>query len=188
MLTRPNVIVPVHSARGPVRRSPSSSSSSSSATASSFRAARCTATRGRTRRAPRSPRATLGLLLRGPAARPALLQAGAQRILERTDARARACGQLRRLDLASLGLRLDELAHALAVLVVKSRDVERLLERGDELLGEAELLLRRCAPGGPRQVARGDDLVGEAHRHESEPAFTSTQDAHVVLLAHHPAR
>src|SRR5690606_30269981 len=104
----------------------------------------------------------------GALAAAGLLTAGREARLEARRQVVRALRRLALLEAYRLAarLRLDELEHALAVLVVIRGGVEAVLERRDELLGERDLArvrraVRRCPHGAQRH-----DFLGRAQRVE----------------------
>src|SRR5512140_2425115 len=89
---------------------------------------------------------------------------------------------------AALCLRLDELHHALPVLVAELRGVELSLESLEKLPGHLQFFFVERAPFGSLQIFRRDDFPGMPEHVEYEVAVLDPQRAYILPVAHHPLR
>src|SRR5919108_4297648 len=95
---------------------------------------------------------------------------------------------LRELHHFSGSLRLDQLEHALAILILELRHVELSLQCGHQLLRHVDLTLIERTPLRRWQRRDRYDLTSVPECDQHEIAVLRQQRADIILLAHHPAR
>src|SRR3954471_20790496 len=94
-------------------------------------------------------------------------------------------GRRCQLHLPAVGLRFDQLAHTLAVLVLPQGGVKVARDLLDQALGELQLLI---VYGSKLHLRCLEDLLGSAQGDHHQVALQRRERAEVVLSAHDPAR